>query len=520
MALVKFNYCIQSVYDTLQTPRDLDSLYFVTDTRRIYKGDLLLSSDTAEFVTEIPEFEQAQSNKLYISTNGTAASIYVKGTDTMVEVAGGTLKPGAITNINIFNPDMVTLSSELESGNLPQNDTTLPTSGAVRTAIETAIESIDLSAYDEAFTNVSASANTVEGETGTILTFTRKSGTNPVEVKIADLFLSNAVYDPETHNLTLTVGTGKSVKTVVVNLDDLVPQSVDASQVAMAREITVTTDVGNLKAGDKVIITGDPESGEVKAADVQAMFEAILSKDINPVATQPSASVTLSGAGEKEVGTEFTPSFTATLNPGKYTVQGQKDQPSEVIATTYTITDTRSNSADTSSGSFSAFTIDDDTDYYVSATVSYGDGAIPKTFLGKDYPKAQIKAGSKSATSAHVKGFRNCWCGVKTPDNIIADPAKITVEEIKSLGNSNKNKPTSIKATDMQQMFFAVPATMPNTSSLSIVGTESPLPQTVHGPIDISIGGVNNYSPIAYKVFYVSNAAPATGTDTYKLTWS
>lgn len=163
MALVKFNYCIQSVYDTLQTPRDLDSLYFVTDTRRIYKGDLLLSSDTAEFVTEIPEFDQAQSNKLYIFTNGTAASIYVKGTDTMVEVAGGTLKPGAITNINIFNPDMVTLSSELESGNLPQNDTTLPTSGAVRTAIETAIESIDLSAYDEAFTNVSASGKVYKG---------------------------------------------------------------------------------------------------------------------------------------------------------------------------------------------------------------------------------------------------------------------------------------------------------------------------------------------------------------------
>ena len=520
MALVKFNYCIQSVYDTLQTPRDQDSLYFVTDTRRIYKGDLLLSSDTAEFVAEIPEFEQAQSNKIYMVTNGTAANIYVKGTDTMVEVAGGTLKPGAITNIDIFNPDMITLSSELESGNLPQNDTTLPTSGAVRTAIESAIENIDLSAYDEAFTNVSASANTVAGETGTILTFTRKSGNNPVEVKIADLFLSTAVYDPETHNLTLTVGNGESAKTVVVNLDDLVPQSVDASQVAMAREITVTTDVGNLKAGDKFIITGDPESGEVKASDVQAMFEAILSKDINPVTVQPSASITLSGAGEKEVGTEFTPSFTATLNPGKYTVQGQSDQASGVTATTYAITDTASNSSDQNKGTFTAFTVEDDTDYYVSATISYGDGVVPKTFLGNNYPDGQIKAGSKSATSSHVKGFRNCWWGYTGASNLIEPADSITAEQVKGLGNSGKNKPTTLQATDMQQIFIAVPATMAQTGSLSIKDLGTGLPVNVHGQITVNIGGVNNHAPISYKVFYSSNAAVATGTTTYEFTWS
>lgn len=181
------------------------------------------------------------------------------------------------------------------------------------------------------------------------------------------------------------------------------------------------------------------------------------------------------------------------------------------------MTDTNSNSASTSSGSFTAFTVQDNTNYKVSATVEYGDGNIPTTFLGESYPAGQIKAGSKSGSSSSVTGYRNCYWGYKTADNLIADPTTITSAQIKALGNTNRNKPSSLAATNMQQMFFAVPASQ--ASTLSIVGTNSPLPQTVEGPITVQIGGVNDYSPIAYNVFYVNNAAPASGSETYKLTW-
>ena len=67
-------------------------------------------------------------------------------------------------------------------------------------------------------------------------------------------------------------------------------------------------------------------------------------------------------------------------------------------------------------------------------------------------------------------------------------------------------------------MFFAVPATHAN--KLTIVGAAPPAPQTVNGPIEVQIGGVDNYSPIAYNVFYVSNASATSGSDTYTLTFS
>ena len=100
---------------------------------------------------------------------------------------------------------------------------------------------------------------------------------------------------------------------------------------------------------------------------------------------------------------------------------------------------------------------------------------------------------------------------------MIANPAGITVDEIKALGNKGTSLPGSLAATGMQQMFFAVPKD--KASSLTIKGANPPAPQTVVGPVVIQIGGVNNYSPIDYNLFYVSNASAASGADTYTLTW-
>lgn len=524
-------YGTQSQFDTAKESSTIvaESIYFITDTHRIYRGEELVGINNIARVTTLPEVADALKDIIYILNtsgeysfhflneegtafvkfeSGSAEAITPDGEATLTnKTIDATLN--TITNLKTSNFASDALSTAIAPES--PSDTKLTTEKAVSDAIAAAVDGIDLTPYDAAYVNVEAKA--AEGTSGTILTFTTKGGSTK-DVTIADLFLTAASYDSGTHVLTLTVGEDKTVE---VNLEDLVPQSVNASQVAMAREITVTTTVGNLKAGDKVIITGDPQTGEVKAADVQAMFEAILSKDINPTTTQPSASITLTGAGEKEVGTQFTPSYNASLNPGKYSVQGQGDQASGVTATTYAITDNKEGSASTATGSFTAFTVEDDTDYYVSATISYGDGNIPKTFLGNNYPDGQIKAGSKSATSTHVKGFRNCWWGAKQSSNLIANPSAITATEIKALGNANKNKPTSLTASNMQQMFFAIPKGQ--ATSLSIVGTNSPLPQTVSGPVTVQVGGVGDHAPIDYSVFYVANASPASGSETYKLTW-
>lgn len=497
MARVLFKYGNYAAYSA--STKDENVIYFISDTQQIYKGSTLyadVTSNTVKFATEVPTVETAKDGVLYVVTTADGVSIYTKSGSTIEQIGGGTVKDGAITNIGAFDDSVLVKSGQ---SLVDSDDTKIPTAGAVKNAIADAVAE-----YNGAFVDVSASR--ASDNSGTVLTFTPKEGVAK-EITIADLFLTSASYDSDTHILSFTVR--GSDTPVTVDLTDLVPQAVNASQVALARSITATIDVGNIKKGDKIELA--------TVTDVQKLFEKILSEDSNPTTTQPSVSVTLTGAGAKEVGTSFTPSYTVTLNPGSYSNNAEGAQATGVTATSYSVSDTDSHTATTSSGSFAEFTIGDSTNYSVSATVKYGDGNIPTTFLGESYPAGQIKAGSKSGTSSKVTGYRNCFWGYKTSDNLIGDPTTITSAQIKALGNTNRNKPSSLAATNMQQMFFAVPASQ--ASSLSIVGTNSPLPQTVEGPITVQVGGVNDYSPIAYNVFYVSNAAPASGSETYKLTW-
>lgn len=503
MEYVLYRYGTQAQFDgTL--PKESNALYFIEDTHRLYKGSTLIASDNVTFVTNVPEFASAEASRLYIVSDETGYNMYVKGSSSMNQV-GGSLKAGDIKDISAFSDSLLTKSGQTLTAD---DDSTLPTSGAVKAAIEAA-----LADYDSAFVGVAAARS--EDNSGTLLTFTAKDGSEK-SVTVSDLFLTSANYDPETHILSLAIQ-GQS-DPVAIDLSQLVPQPVTASEVAMSREITVTTNVGNLKAGDKIILSGDPTTGQVKASDVQAMFEAILSKDINPSTTQPSATVTLTGAGAKEVGTSFTPTYTVTLNPGKYSVSGQSDQPSGVSATSYSVTDTNGGSSGDAANSFDAFTVEDDTQYSVSATVAYGDGNIPKTFLGNDYPAGQIKAGNKSATSAKVTGYRNCYWGYKNGTNALVDPTAITAAQIKALGKSGVNRPMSIDTAQMQQMFFAIPAG--KSSGLSIKSGSTGIDQQVEPKLNIQIGGVNEYAPITYDVYYVANAIAEAGSDTYVLTWN
>ena len=69
----------------------------------------------------------------------------------------------------------------------------------------------------------------------------------------------------------------------------------------------------------------------------------------------------------------------------------------------------------------------------------------------------------------------------------------------------------------MQQMFFALPADQ--VTGLSIQASTG-LPQTVQGPVTVQVGGVGDYSPTNYDVFYVSNAIAEAGSETYTLSWT
>ena len=131
----------------------------------------------------------------------------------------------------------------------------------------------------------------------------------------------------------------------------------------------------------------------------------------------------------------------------KYVANG-KTQATNVTVETYSITDSKGATADTSSGTFNAFTVMDDTDYYVSCSVNHTAGDVPKTYLGEDYAAAQIKAGTKTNDSLHVTGYRQGFFGA-----LETKSGEINSELIRGLvGKTNK------KVGKGQQYTITVPA--------------------------------------------------------------
>lgn len=277
----------------------------------------------------------------------------------------------------------------------------------------------------------------------------------------------------------------------------------NAGNVYFDKDLVITAQLGVQKpdaSGSKTLST--------KGKNVQQVFDLISAQDDNPSITQPRASITLTGAGAKEVGTEFTPSFSASLNPGEY----QYGPATGVTATSYTVTDTKSHSADTASGSFDTFTVGDGENYNVRVTIAHTEGAIPKTTLGNNYEAGKISAGSKTASSSAVTGYRAFFYGAKT--------AAVTIDSsnIRALTNGGAFK-TSFSLTfedGIKQVIIALPNghTLKKVEDTGAFGTDivgSFVLQTAQ------VEGLNRYTAAEYNV-YVYAPAAALGKNKYNIT--
>ena len=97
-SLVRFATGTAAQYALLEQ-KDQNTLYFITDERRIYKGDTVFSGGIFRAVSAYPETDQAQINTIYVNTtdgsaqfyNGTAYVQIVKPTSTAISGAGDDL---------------------------------------------------------------------------------------------------------------------------------------------------------------------------------------------------------------------------------------------------------------------------------------------------------------------------------------------------------------------------------------------------------------------------------------------
>ena len=91
MALVKFVAGTAAQFQDL-SPKDANTLYFITDERRIYKGDIPYSGGIYQTVAAFPEPDSAAVNTLYVNT-ATGEVVYYNGTkmQTVVPATGKTI---------------------------------------------------------------------------------------------------------------------------------------------------------------------------------------------------------------------------------------------------------------------------------------------------------------------------------------------------------------------------------------------------------------------------------------------
>lgn len=289
--------------------------------------------------------------------------------------------------------------------------------------------------------------------------------------------------------------------------------NVDATKVILQKNITTAgkyTRVGN--------ITKSSESATgtfaTKGKSVQQALEEILSQRLQPGApTNPSVSLTFSGAKSYEVGTKVTPNYSATLNTGSYEYG---PSPTGVTLESWAISDSDGNSATTASGSFPEITVEASTNYTITAAATHSAGSVAKDNLGDDSnPVVQIAAGSKSKTSAAIKGYRSYFYGYKDSTGLL-DVSALTSANIRALTTKNTTTaPTSITTNKMQQIFFAFP--QGKFSSVEVSNSTNGAPQTVYGPVTVQVEGANGYTAAPYDVFYVNNASAESGSTTFKV---
>ena len=311
-----------------------------------------------------------------------------------------------------------------------------------------------------------------------------------------------------------------------------------AANVFLKDKITLAGDYGQDSRKDKITSIGNLRIGDTIEAgtSLQSLLMDMLSQRLQPSATPtaPAASITLYTdgstkkvtAGVVEVGTTINPYYVASLSAGSYTY----GPATGITATSYSVSstgrktvdgataDTQEDSATTSSGAFSSFIVDDDTSYKLSVSIPHGEGAAATDNLGSPaVPEVKIPAGTKTATSGTVSGYRAWFCGYKNGTNALADATAITGAQIRALGNSaNGSWKSSMDVAQMKQMFFAAPAGKGYKPVIKDSATKAP--QTVEGPITVAVEGKDGFTAINYDVWYVANASAADGSATLNIT--
>lgn len=267
--------------------------------------------------------------------------------------------------------------------------------------------------------------------------------------------------------------------------------------VTMTDDFTATVNIGTFTV---------PASGSgtiaAQGKTLKEFLSGLFAKAKDPTITQPSVSISLTGAGAKEVGSEFTPSYSVSFNKGKY-----QYGPDTGVTATYAVSDTASHTATEASGSFAKFTVADTTNYKVSVVATHTAGVAPKNNLGTPVDSKKIAAGTKSASSGTVTGYRNSfWGGVKSKEGT---PTSAIIRGLAGKKNgsiSAGNTGDAQESVGDMRVIIAVPSPRTINSIKDVNGLNAEA-FSAFTHITVNVEGANGYTAKSYNVYYKDNAA-------------
>lgn len=260
-----------------------------------------------------------------------------------------------------------------------------------------------------------------------------------------------------------------------------------------------------------------PESGntvvEAAGKNLKEFFSTLFAGEKDPEVTMPSATMVLQSALTAEVGSTYTPNYAITFNKGLYSYG-----PDTAVTATYNVTDSNGKINSVASGKMDSFIIEDDTEYTISATVNYSDGAMPFNNLNHIVEEKQIQSGSIELTTNTVRGYRNAFYGTFNTKQ------DLTSDSIRSLFKSNKTM------TDGSTMTINVPvgamrvviAYDANLRDLTSVfdknDSDANIVSGFGQPKIIEVEGADGHSGIDYKVYTLDFANPYDTPNVFSIT--
>lgn len=278
----------------------------------------------------------------------------------------------------------------------------------------------------------------------------------------------------------------------------------DAENVYFQKDLTITAPIGV-----QTIPSSGSKTLSTTGKNIKQVFDMIVASEKNPSTTQPTATLSSSNIGAKEVGTNIAVAYSFDTNPGSYTygpATGVTFSGYEATFNGETLTG--------ASGTFASVQVTDSTSLSISGRCSSSEGAIPVTNLGNPYEAGKIAAKNYTPSKGTLTGFRGWFYGYYNGDQAIADPAAITSDQLRAFGADKKNFPTSMSTSKMQQMFFAAPKGKVSSVSISNAVNGAPL-TVVKGTC--SVEGANHYNAVEYDLFYVANAVAEGGNSKWTI---